>query len=98
MHDTFHWSPPGIQLHDYDYLKIHIYANDADTALLHAEYASGEWVITVGLQSEGAGIYLDKFFLLPVPKDMNVIPRQCKVVFQSVAVADQPSEIEMNIH
>ena len=98
MQEVYHWSPQGIRIFDYDYLRIGVSADAAGAAILHAEYYDERWIITVGLESQGCGNYLEQQFLLPVPKDMHVYGNQCSVEFQYAESAEQPSEIEMNIH
>ena len=98
MQEVYHWSPQGIRIFDYDYLRVGVSANAAAAAILHAEYSGGKWVITVGLQSPGCGKFLEQQFLVPVPKDMHVYGNQCSVEFQYADSAVQQAEIEMDIH
>lgn len=102
MQEVWHWSPPDIQVFDYDYLRIGVSANAADAALLHAEYSGGELVVTVGLQAAETDRFLSRVFLLPVPKWLHIYGNQCSVKFEytdfsSQPGMEQPQKIELNI-
>lgn len=103
MQEVYHWSPAGIRIFDYDYLRVGAGGNAADAALLHAEYSDGQLILTIGLQAADTDLCLGREFLLPVPSEMHLFGRQCSVAFRYVEAEggpgmEQPSEIEMEIH